>query len=257
MIKKICFFLTLSVSLSTFGQNVNLDRYKYIVVSEKFDFLKKVDQYQTSSLTKFLLKKKGFEVFLGNETLPKEIVNNRCLSLFASVKDESSMLSIKSIIEIKDCYGKVLLATEIGKSKLKDYKKGYHEAIRDAYNSLEEFVYSYKPSMIAKNKNETKVIHTNNTVPKLVSKSEIKIDSNKVSNSVVEMPTILYAQPKVNGFQLVNLKPEVVFVVLKTKIKDTFIIKGKNGILYKRNRIWIAEYYEHEQLKQEEYQVKF
>lgn len=257
MVKQISLCITLFLNVSIFSQSINLDKYKYMVVAEKFDFLKEVDQYQTSSLLKFLLKKKGFEVFLGNENLPSEIVNNRCLSLFASIKDESSMLSIKSIIEIKDCYGKVVLASTIGKSKLKDYKRGYHEAIRDAYGSLDEFVYNYKPNLIVVQKIEEEVPETVNSNSNIVEKPLTENTETKIVNIVSEESTILYAQPKGLGFQLVNLKPQVVFVILKTNVKDVFVIKDKNGILYKSGETWVAEYYLDNQLVKNEFQIKF
>ncbi len=252
MIKKISFFLILSVSINLFGQNLNFDKYQYIVVAEKFDYVKKVDQYQTSSLTKFLLKKKGFKVFMSNESLPNEIVSNRCLSLFASVKDESSMLSVKSVIEIKDCYGKVVYTSEVGRSKHKAYKKAYQEAIRNAYNSMEDFEYTYNINSKAQGK--VAAVTTDSAV--LVAPT-VKKDILEVENKVSETLPVLYAQPKSNGFQLVNLKPEVVFIILKTKVKDVFVIKDKNGILYKKEMSWVADFYENNQLVQKEYQIKF
>ena len=39
-----------------------LNQYKYVSVPDRFDFLKTNDQYQMSSLTQFLLTKKGFTV---------------------------------------------------------------------------------------------------------------------------------------------------------------------------------------------------
>ena len=257
MIKKIVFFLAILVSVNLFGQKINLDKYQYIVVADKFDYLKKADQHQTSSLTKFLLKKKGYKVFLSNETLPEEIVSNRCLSLFASVKDESSMLSVKSVIEIKDCYGKVVYTSGVGRSKYKAYKKAYQEAIREAYNTMEDFEYSFKPSLIVQDKVEEKVVIPVKTIPATIVTPVIKKITPKVEkNSSVELP-VLYAQSKLNGFQLVNLKPEVVFIILKTSIKDVYLIKDKNGSLYKNGTHWVAEYYDNNELVQKTYQIKF
>ncbi|MFT7331281.1 MAG: hypothetical protein ACI848_001359, partial [Roseivirga sp.] len=67
----------------------------------------------------------------------------------------------------------------------------------------------------------------------------------------------LYAQPNENGFQLINLKPAVVFLILKTNIKDVFIISNKNGVLYKKGPSWIAEFYENGTLVEKKYQLKF
>jgi hypothetical protein len=102
MIKKSLIILLL-VSSSLYSQKINLDSYEYIIVSDKFDFLKDSDKYQTSSLTKFLLEKKNFKVFLSNENLPSNLNNNKCTALYAEVKDYSSMFTTKNKIEIKDC----------------------------------------------------------------------------------------------------------------------------------------------------------
>jgi len=264
MIKKTLVLLTLLVSNTLLSQQINLDAYKYIIVADKFDFLKEADQYQTSSLTKFLLEKKGFEVFLSNENLPEKLSKDRCLALYAFVKEESGFLTLKNSIEIKDCYGKTVYTSKIGKTKLKDFKKGYHEAIRNAYESMEDFEYSFNPSSILETKSVDKeeiiaknfqdeVVTNVEVAPKIIVNSDIK---NTESTEIKDLKT-LYAQTIENGFQLVNTKPEVIFILLKTNIKDTYLIKDKNGSFYKKDAIWVAEYYLDNKLVKEEYQVKF
>ena len=44
---------------------------------------------------------------------------------------------------------------------------------------------------------------------------------------------------------------------LNTNKKNVYVIKGKDGTLYKNGEIWIAEYYKNDQLVKEEYQIKF
>lgn len=267
MIKKTILLLILLVSNSLLGQQTNLDGYQYIIVADKFNFLKEVDQYQTSSLTKFLFEKKGFSVFLSNEKLPEALIQNRCLSLFASVKDESSMLTIKNIIEIKDCYDRIVYTSKIGKSKIKNYKRGYQEAIRNAYESMEDFEYSYNPDFATKIKEDAKqeiiaknisdeVVTNVMVVPKVLN-SESNTPTKNIETTKDKNLPILYAQAIENGFQLVNTKPEIIFILLKTTLKDTFLIKGKNGSFYKKDTIWIAEYYLENKLVKQEYQVKF
>ena len=242
--------VALFISTASFAQK-SINNYKYVIVPSKFDFVKGKDKYQTSSLTKFLFNKYGFTAFLDDEELPAEIANNRCLALTGTVKDESSMFTTKSVIELTDCYNKVVFTSKEGRSKEKEYKKAYQEAIRNAFKSIEALKYTYVPlqeDVVAKAK-EVPVV---TVVPTVVERAPVK---------VVEKPAKtkeqLFAQPIANGFQLVNMKPEVVFQVLKTNVKDVFVIKDKNGILYKNGNSWFAEYYTNDGKVTEEYQVKF
>lgn len=259
MIKKTFAFILFILALSTHAQEVNLSNYKYIIVQEKFDFLKESDQYQTSSLTKFLLKKKGFEVYLSNEELPKELANDRCLALVARVTDKSTMFKIKTAIEFLDCFGKVIYTSQEGQSINKEYKRGFQDAIRNTYETMTDFEYSYN---IKEKVTEKPIVEE-----KIVKKDAVNVDEKpkipikpKVETKTTEKPNtipVLYAQPKGLGFQLVNTDPKVVFIILKTSEKDSYIIKDKNGRLYKSGEYWVAEYYANGQIVKEKYTIKF
>ena len=64
MFKQISFFILLFIGTSLFSQQSKLDKYQYIIVPDKFDFVKTTNEYQTSSLTKFLLRKKAKDINL-------------------------------------------------------------------------------------------------------------------------------------------------------------------------------------------------
>ncbi|MCD8423486.1 hypothetical protein [Tenacibaculum finnmarkense] len=231
--------LLLLISTSIQAQK-NVNNYKYIMVPNKFDFLKTVDQYQTSSLTKFLFKKHGFTVFLADEVLPDDLAENRCLALTAVLTDASSLFTTKNSITLKDCGNKDVFSSKEGRSKIKNYKKSYHEAIRNAFKSIKALKYKYTPNS------------TQNIIQNIDNQSEL------LANKTVESTVInLYAQPTKNGFQLVDTTQEIIFKILKTSVKDVFAIKDKNGIIYKNNDIWISEYYKKGIKKTEKYQVKF
>lgn len=260
MIKKLLFIAIIFCYGNLVSQDVNLDKYEYIIVSDKFDFLTENDQYRTSSLTKFLLKKKGFKVFLSNEELPEDLLENRCKALTVKVRRVSSMLRIKTVIEAKDCFEKTIYTSKVGTSYVKEYKRGYPDAIRKTYELMEDFNYSYNAN------NSEFIEEIKEEAPKVneeIVKPKMKVDAVSVKKDIVDknIPNkvipVLYAQPKDDGFQLVNIKPEVVFIVLKTSKEDFFIIKNKNGTLYKSDETWIAEYYEDGKLKKEKYQIKF
>jgi hypothetical protein len=261
MIQKIAVSLLFLITISAFSQQEKINNYKYIIVPDKFDFFKTSDQHQTSSLTKFLLAKKGFVVFLSTDkNIPKELFTNKCLALTATLIDDSSLFMVKNKIELKDCYGTILYTSAVGKSKEKDYKKSYHEAIRNAYNSMEDLVYNFIPKK--ENTNTEKVMAASKvvTIPIAPVMEEVALKKNVVVSDVV-IPSVqietLYAQAIANGFQLVNTTPTIIFQVFATKRKDVFIIKDKNGIMYKNENIWVAEYYEKGQLVIKKYRIKF
>lgn len=243
-------FIALFITTASFAQKA-INNYKYVIVPTKFDFVKEKDKYQTSSLTKFLFNKYGFKAFLEDEKLPEETENNRCLVLTGVVKDDSGLFTTKSIVELRDCYNKVVFTSQAGRSKEKEYKKAYHEAIRNAFKSIEALKYKYVPLQegVVTKAQEVPAV----TVVPTVVESKIAEVIKKPANTKEQ----LFAQPVASGFQLVNMKPEVVFQVLKTNVEGVFIIKNKNGILYKNRNSWFAEYYTNNGKIIEEYQVKF
>ena len=245
----------IAFNFSTFGQEKKVSNYKYIIVPENFAFLKQKDQYQTSSLTKFLLKKNGFTVVLDSEKYPQELRDNPCKALTANVVDLSSMFRTAVSIELKNCSKKVVYTSKEGTSKLKDYKKSFHESIRAAHASMRAIKY-----VALSNLAEIDAIQEQGKAAALainkVEETAIIVEKLSVNNAITETNT-LYAQPNENGFQLINLKPAVVFLILKTNMKDVFIISDKNGVLYKKGLTWIAEFYENGRLVEKKYQLKF
>ncbi|WP_237276225.1 hypothetical protein [Tenacibaculum ovolyticum] len=247
--KKVLFIL-LMITTSIFSQK-QVNKYKYVIVPNKFDFVKEKDKYQTSSLTKFLFNKYGFITFLADENLPVDLVDNKCLALFGTVKSNSNLFTTKTIVELRDCSGRIIYSSNEGKSKIKDYKKAYHEAIRNSFESIKKIKYKYEPVVGTSIKQEVKNINK-------IQKLKVISDSEMTTNNIKDANVIsLYAQPTVNGFQLINTKPEVVFQILKTSVEDVFILKNKKGILYKDNNIWIVEFYLKGVKFIEKYQIKF
>lgn len=253
--KKLIFLFSILFTLSVIGQN-SVNQYKYVVVAKKFDFLKKPDQYQTSSLTKFLLNENGFTALLSDDVFPEDLVTNKCLALTAVIKDDSGFLVTKSMLELRDCFNRVVFTSEVGKSRLKDYKRAYHEAIRRAFQSVSKLNYSYTPSTATKKEVKTKI--TTPVAVKVIPKTKVKTPKVAVATSTSKRGReVLYAQSIANGFQLVNTKPEVVFVILKTNLENVYIIKDKNGILYKKGNSWVAEYSNNSGNTEKLYDIKF
>ena len=226
----------------------NLSDYKYVIVPRQYDFLKGTDKYQLNSLTKFLLEKENFKVFFNDDRFPEDLNKNRCSAVYANVWEEKSMFKTKLIVELKDCNNNIVFATREGNSKEKDYKKAYHEALRDAFQSFKTINYNYKPKQIKQkivDVEPVKELKVENPVIKEIPKEE-EIVKQKVLEPVVEKPVIkqttssniLYAQAKDFGFQVVDSTATVVMILLGTPKQDVFIVKGQDAIVYKEDGFW-------------------
>lgn len=133
--------VVLLMTLSSFSQSIN--DYEYVIIPEQYSFAENVDEYQLNSLTQFLFNKFGFQSFRERDNKPFILKVNDCNVLYADVESNSSFLSTKLKVILKDCNDKVIFISEEGKSKNKDYKKSYHEALRSAFISIQELKYKY------------------------------------------------------------------------------------------------------------------
>ena len=270
----------------------SLNEYKYVIVPNKFDFLKYDDQYQLNSLTKFLFNKEGFKVLFAGDERPEELNSDTCLGLTSRVNNNSGLLSTKLVIELVNCRNEIVFTSTEGRSKEKDFKKGYHEALRDAFNSITELNYSYTPvkELVVPKKEVEKekvedvpfqlvenrvVVKEPEAIEKVVeTKEEDKAIIDLAEQAVVDVKEVveveevkvaeltapanlLYAQANPQGYQLVDSAPKVVYILLKTGKADVYILKNKNGILYKQGESWIAEYYEDNKLIKRVLEIKF
>lgn len=244
-------FLLVFISAYCFSQSVN--DYEAVIIPVKFDFLRNENQFRLNTLTKFNLKKAGFEVFYNNEPFPKEL-NDRCSFLYVDVENENTLFMTKLYITFKDCYGALIFQSAVGKSREKDLEKAYNEALNDTFKSV--YALQYKYTGIRDNaKNVVQTSPAAVVVPVPVSranddKQPIVID--KVSN-------LFYAQTTPFGFQLVDSEPKVVFKIFRTSNSSCYIaLKGSlQGVFISNENQWFFEYYQNDILISERVEVKF
>ncbi|MCC9061821.1 hypothetical protein [Flavobacterium piscisymbiosum] len=244
-------FLLIALLTSVIGFSQSVNDYKAVIVPLKYDFLKTENQYRLSTMTKANLLKAGFQAFYGNEQLPAEFAD-RCDLLYVDVKRDNGFLVTKLFVEFKDCYGKVIYTSQVGKSKEKEYETAYRESLELAFVSINALQYKYNGTRANTVKTATAsvpaTVHT-------VAATAI------VSAPVADMtdPNLLYAQPTENGYQLIDKTPKVVMKLLKTSRPDSFIaIKdGIQGSLNAKDNQWFFEYYKNDQLVSEKVVVKF
>jgi hypothetical protein len=267
----------LAVSSSLMSQ-VSLNNYKYVTIPKKFDFLKSEDQYQLNSLTDFLFMKEGFKTLFNTDSKPQELLNDQCLGLHSEVQKNSSMFTTKLIIVLSNCNNEIVFTSKEGKSKEKDYKKAYHESLRDAFQSISELNYSYDPDVKIQDqaKKENEEIQEPELIEEIIVKTEkvqitddfienkpaldaelMKVDKGDLEDPEDFTEDLLYAQPNEKGYQLVDSTPKVVYVLLRSSREDVFILKNRDGILLKSNDKWFIEFYEEDRLIKKEVNIKF
>ena len=244
--KYIYTFITFLLITNIYAQS-SLSDYKYIVVPKKYDFLKEADKFQLNSLTKFLLEKENFTVFFDDD-LSTEIANNRCLALYTNVLDESKMFKTGLKVQLKNCKNEIVFTSKLGLSREKEYKKAFHEALRDAFKSFKEVNYSFKPKQVTQ-----EIVEVAPTQQPIVEKPIIKETPKKeviivkeepkpvIKTPVVNKPkssNILYAQAIDNGYQVVDSTPKVVMQLVSTPKQDVLIVKGEDAIVYKEDGFW-------------------
>jgi hypothetical protein len=249
--KKFLTLLLLLVFSFSFAQNVN--QYKYALVPSKFTFLKKNDEYRLNTLTKLLMEKYGFVAYLDSDVMPDEVLKNSCNKVYVDVVSEGNMFTAKLKVILSDCQRNVLFTSSVGKSKYKEYKDAYTDALRQAFDSFVLLHYKYTPAP---------VIPSNTVLNEVVPAVAMVPDAatSAIANEIaVPVSGILFAQPIVNGFQLVDSSPKVVMKIYNTSIKNYFIaLKGNvQGVLVTKENRWYFEYYQSEKLVSQEIEVKF
>jgi hypothetical protein len=233
---KICVFLLILSATTSLWAQLSINDYKYVSVPDKFDFLKSNDQYQLNSLTKYLLTKNGFTVLNKSDNYPKDLAQNNCLLLNANVVKIKGLLITKLQLLLTNCKNTVVFSSEIGKSKLKDYQKAYHEALRDVF-TLSEFNYAYEPS------DRTDVLPKTPEMTPIEPTSEIVSEQPQApSVPAVEVASGLIIQQTNSGYDFINSDSKTVkYSVHATLFENVYIIEGMEGIIYKRGQSWVRE----------------
>ena len=217
--RKIIILLVLTISINSVFAQKSVNNYKYIVVPHQFEFLRSPDQYQLNSLAKFLFEKAGFETYKAKEKTT-EVVENNCLVLEGRVVDESSMFTTKLKIQLVDCYNVVVFESKIGKTKEKEFKKAYHEALREAFEDIQNLDYKYVPA------SDTKIIE------KKVDEVKVVVEKTAEAEEVKQVVEVKKPKERVEPgvekgeVELVNKKPAEVLKRSK-KIKAKAVKKEK------------------------------
>ncbi|WP_298760278.1 hypothetical protein [uncultured Psychroserpens sp.] len=274
-------FLIAFSFLFQFNSNAQeaINNYKYIIIDNQYDFQKSEDQYQLNSLTKFLFNKYGYEAYLQNDEFPTDLGANNCLGLKAVLKDiKGGFLVTKVQIDLVDCKNNVIASSVIGRTKIKEYKKAYNRALRDAFATYQNFDYKYngnagketsmtsqpvvevketekvpEEAIDVRKKEEVKEVVKDAVEPEVETVEEQAV----VTPSAANKKEILYAQPIDNGFQIVDTEPKKVMILLYSGSPDMYIVQGKDAVVYRSNGAWVYAENNGEGLQVKKINLKF
>jgi len=251
----IIFLMLVSFSMTSLMAQNSINDYKYVIVPNQYDFLSDPDQFRLNTLTKFLLKKYNFNAFMKDEPYPDDLANKSCLALIANVVKTSSILKSKLTLELRDCQNNTVFVSDIGESRLKEYKKAYHEALRNAFKSLEAVNYTYKPLKKEVAVHEVQVTEVKKKlkaepkkqIAKLVEKTSSQSKINKteatsedIKSSVKVIDKKIFAAQKIdNGYRLIDNSSNETITIFDSGVPNVFIVKGKDAIIYKKENKWI------------------
>lgn len=226
----------------TLAFSQNNGEYKIAILPSKFDFFEESNKYNLNSLSKFFFESQGFTVYYDTDVLPENIARDNCNNLYVYVYRDKSLFVTKTTVEVKNCKKEVLITSEVGSSREKEYNVAYTEAIREALTSLKDRLHFKIPQK----KQEVKEIKTE------TGKEEI---TNSIDTGIPDKTNIisdykLSMVPNEKGFKLVNSNLEMQFDLLKTTKSDVFIVNNKNGgiVIVKNAKIWLFEHYENGKL---------
>ncbi|WP_188316146.1 hypothetical protein [Chitinophaga agrisoli] len=256
--KAYALFIFLLFSIAGYAQS-SINNYKYVLVPEKFDFSREVDQYGLNTATKQLLDEKGFAAYIENEELPPAMAANKCSALKAEVVQKKGLFVTNLTLLLKDCQGTVIFKSKEGKSREKEFITAYQFALRDAFTSLNDVPYKYdSTAAVATQQAAPAPAVPAAPAPALVA-APVTPAATPAAATVTEIAGTLYAQPTANGYQLIDTTPKKVLTLFKTSIPDHYIAgdSASNGIVFKRDGAWIFEYYKDDKLVSRQLQIKF
>jgi len=282
--------LLLCIQFKALSQEI-INNYKYVIVPTSYSFLNEVDKYQLNSLTKFLFNKYGYTAFLQTDELPQDLKENRCLGMYVDVVEDKALFKTKLRIDLKDCGGNLIMSSQVGETREKEFAKAFNIALRGAFETYQNFDYKYVPSKSKASKTNENPVKSESTLekekeiellkvevkslkeekemksevvetPKVeikelqVEEPEVKVKETKVE-FVEEAKDLLYAQPIQNGYQVVDTTPKIVMVLLETPQSNVFIVKDQNAMVYQENGTWFISKNEDGKVTVEALNIKF
>ncbi|MBT8254061.1 MAG: hypothetical protein HKN00_03290 [Flavobacteriaceae bacterium] len=264
--KRTILLLAITLLISNFvTAQVKLSDYKYVIVPKQFPFQNEPDEYDLNRLVKYLFEKQGFSAIIEGQTLPDDLISNYCLAMNAELK-VGGALRTKAQIFLRDCENNMVFTSAEGSTKVKDFKRAYEMAIRDAFENFDDLNYQYLPNerVLSKGKDpgsaeeseaakkEIKQLKAELTALKQDKTETISKDRTE---NVVEKTTevavvsavkqkdnmpVYFAEQDGNSiyYTVVDGDNNLIMTLITSGRDNLFMVKDANAIVYKENGKW-------------------
>lgn len=177
---------TLLIAALSLFNFINAQQNKILVVENNLGKFQTYDKYNLNSYTKLFLEEEGYTVY-HEKDLPIQISNNRCSANYVNYIEDSGLFTTGLKIIVKDCSGKIILESELGKSREKNYSTAYREAFLNSIKSFKQKKHLLINNQVSNVNPATKLDTTLPTTNELVFEfkndgyeGEIKDQTNKV-----------------------------------------------------------------------------
>lgn len=140
--KNVIVLLIALFAIFTASAQDELNAYKYVIVESQYEFQNDPNEFDLNELAVFLLQKTNIKAIIDKGALPEDTNRGTCNSLRLKL-DKSGTLSTNLEASFVDCSGNIIFKPVKGKSKKKEYRGAYHEALRETLDFINTYTYVY------------------------------------------------------------------------------------------------------------------
>lgn len=196
-----------------------------LILEDKLGKFDTYNKYNINEFTKTFLENEGFEVYDANK-LPIALSNNRCDAHYVDYIDDSGMFTTGLKMTIKDCTGKLVYESELGKSREKEYRVAYREAFR---NVAKDFIQKKNTIVFTKFEPKNQTVEKNNSI----------VSSKLENNNLI----FDFQNNNIQG-ELKDSSGKVLYKITKTSVDNLYTASNTyvDGIIYLKENKWYFEF---------------
>ena len=209
----------------------SLEDYQYVIVPQKFSDFDQ-DEFQLNKRLTYYLNKKNYTILSDDQkTWPAEVLSNPCSAAISDVKKVRNLLKVKLEINFSDCSRKNIAAIE-GVSSIKEYDKGYQEAMKLATDKIKN---SNPKATSQTNLQDAPKVVVYSEEPKQNISTETKVNKNteSISNVTLSVVNNKYISDG-KEFTLETMKDDALYLIQSdnSQIVAKLYPSHKNGIFH-------------------------